>query len=153
MVENTSKSKKLFVAIFAIFFNRLFPARHYLKIMRTIKTKQEYKAVSARIEELLELVNNKTPTKDKNFIELDLLSDLIADYEEVNEPIKLPTFIEVIKLRMYERGLNQKRLSELIGVSTSRISEYLNGKSEPPLKIARDISIKLDIDPRIVLGI
>ncbi len=121
--------------------------------MRTIKTKQEYNAVSQRIEELLELVNNKTPTNDKDFTELDLLSDLIADYEEVNEPIKIPSFVEVIKLRMYERGLNQKRLSELIGVSTSRISEYLNGKSEPPLKIARDISIKLDIDPTIVLGI
>ena len=121
--------------------------------MRTIKTKQEYNAVSKRIEELLEVVNNKTSTNDKDFIELDLLSDLIADYEEVKEPIKIPSFVEVIKLRMYERGLNQKRLSELLGISTSRISEYLNGKSEPPLKIARDISIKLDIDPSIVLGI
>jgi HTH-type transcriptional regulator/antitoxin HigA len=56
-------------------------------------------------------------------------------------------------LRMYERGLNQKRLSELLGVSTSRVSEYLTGKSEPPLKTARDISQKLDIDPMIVLGV
>jgi HTH-type transcriptional regulator/antitoxin HigA len=54
---------------------------------------------------------------------------------------------------MYERALNQKRLSELLGVSTSRISEYLTGKSEPPLKIAREICRKLDIDPVIVLGV
>jgi len=54
---------------------------------------------------------------------------------------------------MYERGLNQKRLSELLGISTSRISEYLTEKSEPPLKIAREISIKLDIDSAIVLGV
>ena len=58
-----------------------------------------------------------------------------------------------MKLRMFERGLNQKRLSELLGISTSRVSEYLTGKSEPTLKIARDISQKLDIDPVIVLGI
>ncbi len=121
--------------------------------MRTIKTKQEYNAVSKRIEELLEIVNNNTPTDNKGFIELDLLSDLVADYEEVNEPIKTPSLVEVIKLRMYERGLNQKRLSELLGISTSRISEYLTGKSEPPLKVAREISIKLDIDSTIVLGI
>jgi len=38
-------------------------------------------------------------------------------------------------------------------VSTSRVSEYLTGKSEPPLKIARNISQKLNIDPIIVLGI
>ena len=54
---------------------------------------------------------------------------------------------------MAERGLNQKLLSELLGVSTSRVSEYLNGKSEPTLKVARIISRKLSIEPSIVLGI
>lgn len=53
---------------------------------------------------------------------------------------------------MAEMGLNQKGLSELLGVSTSRVSEFLNGKSEPPLKIARDISRKLNIDSAIILG-
>ena len=47
----------------------------------------------------------------------------------------------------------QKTLSELLNISTSRVSEYLTGKSEPTLKIARDISIKLDIDPAVVLGV
>lgn len=121
--------------------------------MRTIQTKKEYTAITIRIEELLTLVDNTTATNDKNYIELDLLSDMVADYEETYEPIKAPTLIEAMKLRMYERGLNQKRLSELLGISTSRVSEYLTGKSEPPLKTARDISQKLDIDPKIVLGI
>ncbi len=121
--------------------------------MRTIASKKEYIAITNRIEELLNLVNNNTPTNDKNFIELDLLSDLVADYEETFDPVKAPTLVDAMKLRMYERGLNQKRLSELLGISTSRVSEYLTGKSEPPLKTARDISQKLDIDPTIVLGI
>ncbi|MGB0880964.1 MAG: helix-turn-helix domain-containing protein, partial [Polaribacter sp.] len=60
---------------------------------------------------------------------------------------------EVVKLRMAELGLNQKLLSELLGVSTSRISEYLTGKSEPTLKVARTISQKLSIEPSIVLGV
>lgn len=121
--------------------------------MRAIKTKKEYTAVCARIEELLAIVGNDTDVDDKNFVELDLLSDLVADYEEANEPIVMPTLVEVIKLRMYEKGLNQKHLSELLGISTSRVSEYLTGKSEPTLKVARDISIKLDIEPAIVLGV
>jgi len=121
--------------------------------MRIIKTENEYKAVCERIEELLPLVDTKTAVTNKNFLELDLLSDLVADYEEANFPVKTPSLPDVIKLRMYERGLNQKRLSELLGVSNSRVSEYLNGKSEPPLKVARVISQKLDIDPAIVLGI
>ena len=89
----------------------------------------------------------------KGYIELNLLSNLIADYEEKTYPVKKPSLIEVIRLRMYERGLNQIRLSALLGISKSRISEYLTGKSEPPLKVARDISIKLDIDAAIVLGV
>jgi len=56
-----------------------------------------------------------------------------------------------MKLRMYERGLNPKNVSELLGISTSRVSEYLTGKTEPTLKIAREISQKLYIDPVIVL--
>lgn len=121
--------------------------------MRTIKTQNEYQAVCKRIEELLAVVGNTTSVDDKDFIELDLLSDLVADYEEINEPVKILSLVEAIKLRMYEKGLNQKRLSELLGVSTSRVSEYLNGKSEPPLNVAREISRKLEIDPAIVLGV
>ncbi|MBL4886916.1 MAG: helix-turn-helix domain-containing protein [Flavobacteriaceae bacterium] len=121
--------------------------------MRELKTKKEYQAVCERIEELLSVVDNDTSVNDKDFIELDLLSDLVVDYEEANISFESPSLIDVIKLRMYELDLNQVKLSKLLGVSTSRISEYLTGKSEPPLKVARDISIKLDIDPIIVLGI
>lgn len=53
---------------------------------------------------------------------------------------------------MYEMGLTQTKLSELLNVSPSRISEYLSGKCEPTLKVAREISRKLNIDANIVLG-
>jgi len=38
-------------------------------------------------------------------------------------------------------------------VSPSRISDYFTGRSEPTLKVAREISKKLNIDANIVLGI
>lgn len=121
--------------------------------MRAIQTEKEYKAICARIEELLAVVGNDTPVTDQNFIELDLLSDLAADYEESKDPLQKPLLTDVIRLRMHEKELNQKRLSELLGVSTSRVSEYLTGKTEPTLKVAREISLKLDIDPAVVLGV
>lgn len=121
--------------------------------MTKIKTELEYRATSSRIEELLAVVNNETPSGDNNLIELDLLSNLVADYEEEYHPIKTPTLAEIIKLRMYEMKLTQLKLSELLGISPSRISEYLSGKSEPTLKAARDISRKLNIDANIVLGV
>ena len=53
---------------------------------------------------------------------------------------------------MYEMGLTQTKLSELLNVSPSRVSEYFLGKCEPTLKVAREISRKLNIDANIVLG-
>jgi HTH-type transcriptional regulator / antitoxin HigA len=123
------------------------------KIMAKIKTEKQYRGASERVEELLKIVGNDTPIDDKYYIELDLLSDLVADYEEEYYPITAPTLVETIKLRMYEMKLTQLKLSELLGISPSRVSEYLSGKSEPTLKVAREISKKLNIDANIILGI
>ncbi|MBK6447422.1 MAG: hypothetical protein IPL13_15195 [Saprospiraceae bacterium] len=58
--------------------------------MRAINTKLEYSTICTRIEELLPLVSNETSESDKNYIELILLSDLVADYEEKYEAISPP---------------------------------------------------------------
>ena len=121
--------------------------------MSVIKNKIQYDVTCERIEELLQTVGNDTPVMDKNYIELDLLSDIVAEYEEKYIPIKPPTLIEVIKLRMAEMNLTQLKLSKMLNISPSRVSEYLNGKNEPTLKIARLISIKLNIDANVVLGV
>jgi len=121
--------------------------------MTQINNKAEYEALKLRIEELLEIVDNDTPELDKGMIELSVISNLVADYEETHFPIATPSLIDVIKLRMYEMGLNQVKLSQMLGVSTSRISEYLTGKSEPTLKVAREMNKKLNIDAHIILGI
>ena len=118
-----------------------------------IKTEKEYQAIVERVEELLQNPDHIDNDKTKGYVELNILSDLVANYEEHYYPVNKPSLVEVIKLRMTEMGLNQKRLSELLGISTSRVSEYLNGKSEPTLKVARAISVKLNIDASIVLGV
>lgn len=118
-----------------------------------IQTEKEYKIIVERIEELLQNPDNIENSETNGYVELNLLSDIVADYEERYHPVKKPSLVDVIKLRMYERGLNQKHLSEMLGVSTSRVSEYLNGKSEPTLKVARIMSQKLNIEPNIILGV
>ena len=54
---------------------------------------------------------------------------------------------------MYEMGLTQNKLAELLGISPARASEIISGKGQPSLKTGREISRKLDIDPAIVLGV
>jgi HTH-type transcriptional regulator / antitoxin HigA len=50
--------------------------------MTNINNEQEYEVAIKRIEELLKLVDNDTPPTDKNYIELDFISNLVVDYEE-----------------------------------------------------------------------
>lgn len=121
--------------------------------MTRIENDVQYNWAIQRVEKLLPLVDDSTPLGDPNSIELKLLSDLVADYSEEHFSIGEPTLADVMKLRMYELGLTQKSLSAMIGVSPSRLSNYISGKCEPTLKVAREISRKLNIDAKIVLGI
>ena len=121
--------------------------------MTKIENQMQYEWAVSRVEELLPLVNDTTPVDNPNSIELELLSNLVADYSEEHFSLGTPTLADIIKLRMYEMGLTQANLAKLLKVSPSRISEYLSGKSEPTLKIAREISIQLSIDASIVLGV
>ncbi|NDV57906.1 XRE family transcriptional regulator [Bacteroides sp. 519] len=57
--------------------------------MIKIKNEVIYKATMSRIEELLPLVDDNTPVDDKNLIELDLLSALVEEYEDVHYPLNV----------------------------------------------------------------
>ena len=122
-------------------------------INTTIENEVQYDWAMKRIDELLPLVNDETSDDDPNSIELYLLSRLVQEYEDVHYPIGEPSLIDVLKLRMYEMGLSQAALAKKIGVSPSRICDFLSGKAEPTLKVGRRISTELKIDPSIVLGV
>ena len=112
----------------------------------------QYRAIMERIEELLKVVDENTPEDDRNNVELVLLSNLAADYEDVHYPIRKPSLIDILKLRMFEMGLSQTGLAALLGMNQSKISEILSGKSEPTLKQARKMAEELHISPSVILG-
>lgn len=114
-------------------------------------TEHTYQNYLLRIEELLKVVDNNTSTNHPDFIELNSLSNLVCDYEEAMIPMQKPALIDVIKLRMEEMGLKQKDLALLLGTTTSRISEYIKGKREITLQVAKELHTKLNIDADIIL--
>lgn len=122
-------------------------------IMATIKDKNKYDAIMLRIEELMEQVEENTPMSDHRVMELDLLVELAEEYEDEHYPMGTPSLPDVMKLRMHEMNLTQEKLAEMLGLSQSRISNFLTGKTEPTLKVARTISKQLNIEPGIVLGV
>ena len=122
--------------------------------MTAIKTQKEYEAMLARIEELLPLTWGDNVAEDSlENIELALISNLVADYEDLHYPIGKPTLVATIKLRMYEMSLTQTKVAAMLGISAPRLSEIMHGKVEPSLSLARTISQKLNISPSIVLGV
>ena len=110
--------------------------------MVKIENEAQYAGALKRVEELMLKLPEDTPMDDPEMVELVLLGNLVADYDEENYPIGEPSLIDVMKLRMYEMGLTQAALAKLIGVSPSRVCDYLSGKSEPTLKVGRVISQK-----------
>lgn len=121
--------------------------------MTKIENKTQYDWAVSRVEQLLPLVSEDAPANDPNLIELELLSNLVADYLEAHYALGNPTLMDIVKLRMYEMGLNIQSLSELLGVTPSKLRSYFNGKSEPTISVARNISTKLGVNASVILGL
>ena len=116
-------------------------------------SKEQYEYSLRRIEKLLPLVTDETPLNDKNAVELTIVSDVVEAYEKIHYPIAKPTIEELIRLSLEENGMTQKQLAEKIGVSPSRVSDYISGRAEPTLRVVRAICMILGIAPAAMLGL
>lgn len=116
-------------------------------------SKNQYEYALERIEELLPIVTDEMPATDKNAVELAIVSDIVEEYEKIHYPIAKPTIGELISLSIEEKGMTQKELAKELGVSPSRVSDFISGRAEPSLKIARAICLILGIAPAAMLGL
>ncbi|MDE6282809.1 MAG: helix-turn-helix transcriptional regulator [Muribaculaceae bacterium] len=116
-------------------------------------TKQQYEFALNRIEELLPLVTDQTPSNDKNVVELTIVSDMVEAYEKTHYPIAKPTIGQLISLSIAEKGMTQRELAKELGISPSRVSDYISGRAEPTLRVARALCLILGIAPAAILGL
>lgn len=93
-----------------------------MRIFTELENKQQYDWAANRAEQLLPLVDDKTPKDDPHFIELELFSNMVADYSDKHFAIGEPSLSDVLKLRMEEMGLTLAKIAKLIGVSPIRMS-------------------------------
>jgi HTH-type transcriptional regulator/antitoxin HigA len=89
---------------------------------RPIHSLREYKRVLEYIEENME----PHPPKDKALL-LDLLSTLVADYEEHRYPIPDLTPAELLKFLINERGITRAELARRTGIPRQKITNAING--------------------------
>lgn len=123
--------------------------------MAQIKNEAAYEAAMARIEELLNVVTDDMPLTDPRMAELDMLSELVEEYEDINYPFPPPKIVltEAIKDSLHKKKMTQRDAAALLGISAPHFSEIIRGKTEPSLPLARNISRKLGIPAEVVLGV
>ena len=119
--------------------------------MKEVKTKKQYHEALNKIDKLLVKIGDNHSYDYPEFVMMDRLSDLVAEYEEKHYKIETPSLIDVIKLKMYEMGLKQSDLAEKLDIPKTRVSEYLKGKRDITMDVARKLHHQLNIDGDIIL--
>jgi HTH-type transcriptional regulator / antitoxin HigA len=116
--------------------------------LKIIKTKKEYEQYLQWVDQTF---NKKTKinTPEGDALQVALL--LIKQYEDEHFPIQTPDPIEVIKLKMLEKGLKNKDLVGKIG-SKGYVSALLNKRKPLTLEIARIFHNELGVSADILLS-
>lgn len=122
-----------------------------------IKDEAQYQQVKEQVEAYLQTATRRggfqllTPEEREELRHLSLAAEAWEDQVPLM-PIRQPqTLIEMIQLKMYERKLKQKDLAKLLDISTTRLSEVLQGKRKINLDLARRLYKHLGIDPAFIL--
>ncbi len=115
-------------------------------------TKEKYEYAQARIDALLPQIDENTPMNDPLMIELMIVTDVVEAYENEHCHIPAPTLGEIILDALETAGMTAKQLAAQIGISPSRISDYIHNRCEPTLRIAQQLCKILNISPAEMLG-
>lgn len=116
------------------------------KQWKLLKTETEY---NEALNRTIEIFHAEEGSDESD--ELDILLLLVKDYEDRNYTIPAPDPIEVIKLKLEEKGLKQKDLEPIIG-SKGYVSQVLSGKKELTLKMVKGLHSFLGISAEIFLA-
>jgi len=113
--------------------------------IKLIKTEQDYQVALAKLDELFDAPKGTTESEYA-----DVLALIIDEYENKHYPIEAPDPIEAIKIRMEEMHLKQKDLANVIG-GNNRVSEVLNKKRKLTVEMIRNLTLKLNLSPTILI--
>ena len=112
----------------------------------TLKNDADHEAALEQIEALMESENL---TEDQQNA-LELLGELVDQYEEDHFPVRMPTPVEAIRFRMEQMHLKQKDLIPYIG-SKSKVSEVLAGRRKLSLSMIRRLHEGMGIPAEVLI--
>ncbi len=116
-----------------------------MQYWKVLKTEKDYTTATSRLMEIFHALPG-TPEAD----ELELLIVLVKDYDERHYALPQLHPIDIIKLKMEERGLKAKDLEPVIG-SKGHVSAILSGKRELTLKMAQKLRVFFKLPAELFL--
>lgn len=122
-----------------------------------ITSRKEYDEVMIKIESLLQKATelgggeNLSKTDRANLSQLSILAEQYEDGIPLM-PMKTPkSLAEMLRYKMYEKGLRQKQLATILDISEASISGLLSGRRKLSIELAKKLHTKLGIDAHFLL--
>ena len=116
-------------------------------MLKPIKNNRQYDSALARVYSLMQK-DLKPDSKESD--ELEILSILVKEYENVHFPILKPNPLEAIRFRLEQMNMSESELSAILGYR-SRKSEILSGIRKLNLAMIRKLHQVLRIPAEILI--
>jgi HTH-type transcriptional regulator/antitoxin HigA len=116
-------------------------------MLKPVKNKKQYEEALTRIYSLMQK-SIKPGSKESD--ELEILSILVKEYENIHFPIPKPDPLEAIKFRLEQMNMSEAELSEILGYR-SRKSEIFSGKRKLSLTMIRKLNEVLHIPAEVLI--
>lgn len=117
-----------------------------------IETEKQYSVALEKMEELLLVTDDSMKNDHPDVLLLNMIADQIDLYEkENNHKVAEPSLIEYIEYKLVALNINRKEASNLLGVSASRFSDFMNGKKKLTINFAKSLHSKLGISYEIIM--
>ncbi len=113
--------------------------------IKPIRTRKDHAAALREIERLFDA---RPGTADGD--RLDVLSTLVAAYEEKHHAVPPPDPVEAILYSMESRGLTRRDMERYLG-SRARVSEVLNRKRPLTMDMIRSLHEELGIPAEVLI--
>lgn len=124
-------------------FQQVLPVR-----LAPIRNEAQHQALSDLLNELIEIVGDD---EEHELVDLlDLVGQLVADYEDRQHPIPDAEPREVLRFLMEQQGLKQGDLTEEVG-GQSVVSDILNGKREINIRQAKALGERFGVSATVFI--
>ena len=114
-------------------------------VVRPVRSEHDYRAALAEIDRLIDAAEGSP-----EFETLEVLSILVADYEDKHCVIEGPDPISFLEFVMESRGLTRRDLEPYIG-SRSRVAEILNRRRALSMDMVRRLCNGLDLPAHVLI--